>query len=1225
MSGRDQPRKMFVFFLDPCNIDIVKRKIRSLALCVSRCPETQLRTYDDLRKFSQINVCVRMLDPVQYPDHPNKETKCPSSRFLPGGTGVLWWLYVDHRTSVNATLSANELAIALDNQKALLVYAIQPRSSRLFRVASKVFASLPLLVLQPFWTFLTLMLFWVYWITVLLLLGTAGLPDVQLIQISFFFIYLPLLLRLPFKMPPLRLRLLTSSVFAGVECRSGLWWYSGSSERVSKGGVWLGSPVKNNQTELVEFRMNGPLQYMVWYHAVGLIWISEFILACQQMTIAGAVVTYYFTRDKSQLPLTPVLSSVENACARCMLKACVCCLWCLEKCLSYLNQNAYVATAINSTSFCTSARDAFIILAENVLRVATINSVGDFVLFLGKVLIVSCTAFAGVLALNYQREYTVWVLPLIIVCVFAFLVSHCFLSVFEMVVDVLFLCFAIDTKYNDGSPGSEYYMDKALMEFVESNRKAETDSRRAEAGDSREMKPMSLQTRDRVPRQNQPVESSLWVLILNHHHLLILIDLTHRNHQDMDHSPTLTSSLILHRVLLLQTLQRLHLRSQTNIWHTAANNPSFITDELKLGDIALTVSGDDSGDECTSSPPMAGQGVGARNLEVQSTLRTLGSKVEDLSTCNDLIAKHGSALQRSLSELESIKLGGETSDKIRQVTERATLFRITSNAMINACRDFLALAQAHSKRWQKALQAEREQRVRLEETLEQLAKQHNHLERAFRGATVLPASSSNTTADSKGSAVAKGDASDDEENEFFDACEEFTIVPADPKYHRRSGSNVSGISSEMGMDDGTTSLDEHSLASNPESPQSQEVEPVRKRRTRIPDKPNYSLNLWSIMKNCIGKELSKIPMPVNFNEPISMLQRLSEDLEYFELLDRAAKCQSSLEQMCYVAAFTVSSYSTTVHRTGKPFNPLLGETFELDRLQESGYRSLCEQVSHHPPAAAHHAISERGWTLRQEITVASKFRGKYLSIMPLGSIHCIFQKSNNHYTWKKVTTTVHNIIVGKLWIDQSGEIDVINHRTGDRCHLKFAPYSYFSRDVARKVTGVVTDKDGKAHYVLSGTWDEKMECSRVMQSSRGGENGTEGRQKTVYQTLKARELWKKNPLLDGAENMYYFSSLALTLNEAEEGVAPTDSRRRPDQRLMEQGLWDEANAEKQRLEEKQRAVRREREREASQLPSGENSEAKFSAGRLNGAERAEGQVVMMRTFKFLLEEDKRVW
>lgn len=55
------------------------------------------------------------------------------------------------------------------------------------------------------------------------------------------------------------------------------------------------------------------------------------------------------------------------------------------------------------------------------------------------------------------------------------------------------------------------------------------------------------------------------------------------------------------------------------------------------------------------------------------------------------------------------------------------------------------------------------------------------------------------------------------------------------------------------------------------------------------------------------------------------------------------------------------------------------------------------------------------------------------------------------------------------------------------------------------------DKDGKAHYVLSGTWDEKMEFSRIMQSSKG-ENGSEGKQRTVYQTLKAKEIWRKNPL-----------------------------------------------------------------------------------------------------------------
>ncbi|XP_073860083.1 oxysterol-binding protein 2 isoform X19 [Macaca fascicularis] len=348
-----------------------------------------------------------------------------------------------------------------------------------------------------------------------------------------------------------------------------------------------------------------------------------------------------------------------------------------------------------------------------------------------------------------------------------------------------------------------------------------------------------------------------------------------------------------------------------------------------------------------------------------------------------------------------------------------------------------------------------------------------------------------------------------------------------------------------------------------------------KRRVRIPNKPNYSLNLWSIMKNCIGRELSRIPMPVNFNEPLSMLQRLTEDLEYHHLLDKAVHCTSSVEQMCLVAAFSVSSYSTTVHRIAKPFNPMLGETFELDRLDDMGLRSLCEQVSHHPPSAAHYVFSKHGWSLWQEITISSKFRGKYISIMPLGAIHLEFQASGNHYVWRKSTSTVHNIIVGKLWIDQSGDIEIVNHKTNDRCQLKFLPYSYFSKEAARKVTGVVSDSQGKAHYVLSGSWDEQMECSKVVHSSPSSPS-SDGKQKTVYQTLSAKLLWKKYPLPENAENMYYFSELALTLNEHEEGVAPTDSRLRPDQRLMEKGCWDEANTEKQRLEEKQRLSRRRR-------------------------------------------------
>ena len=61
------------------------------------------------------------------------------------------------------------------------------------------------------------------------------------------------------------------------------------------------------------------------------------------------------------------------------------------------------------------------------------------------------------------------------------------------------------------------------------------------------------------------------------------------------------------------------------------------------------------------------------------------------------------------------------------------------------------------------------------------------------------------------------------------------------------------------------------------------------------------------------------------------------------------------------------------------------------------------------------------------------------------------------------------------------------------------------------------------------------------------------------------------------EKRYNFTQLAVELNEPEPGVAPTDSRNRPDQRLMEEGKWDDANTIKVAIEEKQRASRKVRE------------------------------------------------
>ncbi|XP_017965898.1 oxysterol-binding protein 1-like [Drosophila navojoa] len=360
-------------------------------------------------------------------------------------------------------------------------------------------------------------------------------------------------------------------------------------------------------------------------------------------------------------------------------------------------------------------------------------------------------------------------------------------------------------------------------------------------------------------------------------------------------------------------------------------------------------------------------------------------------------------------------------------------------------------------------------------------------------------------------------------------------------------------------------------AADKENPAPTEVKMIRNRRTRVPDKPHYPLSLWTLMKNCIGKDLSKIPMPINFNEPLSMLQRLVEDYEYSDVLDIAASCSDECEQLAYLAAFTVSAYATAETRINKPFNPLLGETYECDRTDDLGWRCLTEQVSHHPPITALHCESKE-WVSWQQFSLTSKFRGKYLQVNPVGGAFVSFPATGRRYFYRRVTTTVNNIIVGKLWVDLEGQLEIVgsNAAKGYKCILNYIPYSYFGREEQRSIKGVVLNPKNEAKWLLRGTWNDKVEIAPVLHTSGPAKNPS-------YTTGEYRVAWQRRPAAPDSDKYYNLPVFACQLNEPEEGVAPTDSRLRPDQRCMEEGAWDESNREKLRLEEKQRAVRKQQE------------------------------------------------
>lgn len=71
------------------------------------------------------------------------------------------------------------------------------------------------------------------------------------------------------------------------------------------------------------------------------------------------------------------------------------------------------------------------------------------------------------------------------------------------------------------------------------------------------------------------------------------------------------------------------------------------------------------------------------------------------------------------------------------------------------------------------------------------------------------------------------------------------------------------------------------------------------RRTALPApcKDNSHIGIMTILYNNIGKDLSRVSMPVALNEPLSLLQRLSEELEYSDLLDIANQIDDPYERM----------------------------------------------------------------------------------------------------------------------------------------------------------------------------------------------------------------------------------------------------------------------------------------------------------------------------------------
>ncbi|GBG82360.1 hypothetical protein CBR_g34644 [Chara braunii] len=337
-------------------------------------------------------------------------------------------------------------------------------ASGILKVASKAMAAIPTLLVFPILPFAASVLFGIFWVYVASYLFSAG--DVT-----------------------------RRDCLGAEQCRS----YSVALLRTVTGPEnCCGYDIKYNTR----------LKWAMVYHIFGCFWTLQFILACSMTTIAGAVASFYWTKsDKAAIPFHPVTNAATRTiryslgsmalgslvigivglirwlCEYLRRKlladdtsviryVCCCteyCLVCLDYVVKFVNRNAYIIIAIKGYGFCQAAARASMLIVDNILRVAAVSVLGDFALFLAKLMVSFACAFLAFLMLEDLRyksgenRVSSPLAPVLFCMGVSFIVAYIFFTVVEVAMDTIILSFCEDCEENNNVP---IFAPRVLMETI---------------------------------------------------------------------------------------------------------------------------------------------------------------------------------------------------------------------------------------------------------------------------------------------------------------------------------------------------------------------------------------------------------------------------------------------------------------------------------------------------------------------------------------------------------------------------------------------------------------------------------------------------------------------------------------------------------------------------------------------------------------------------------------
>lgn len=143
----------------------------------------------------------------------------------------------------------------------------------------------------------------------------------------------------------------------------------------------------------------------------------------------------------------------SNPVVRAAVCACRCCLWCLERCLQFITEYAYVYVAVTGKTFCSSAHASFVFFAKYPVQTAMDKMASAA---LGYLLCVTVPLGLAVVAFPWLSEGS-WPPCAIVIIALAYVTTRLAAGIYDVCITTLFVCVMRDCEHYDGR-----YMSKNL-------------------------------------------------------------------------------------------------------------------------------------------------------------------------------------------------------------------------------------------------------------------------------------------------------------------------------------------------------------------------------------------------------------------------------------------------------------------------------------------------------------------------------------------------------------------------------------------------------------------------------------------------------------------------------------------------------------------------------------------------------------------------------------------